>query len=609
MQYSFEGFTFNSDTLSLQKNGVEVSLRLQPAKLLKHLLEAAPEPVSRRSLQDEIWSDGVNVEFEQSLNACVNQLRTVLGDQAKSARFIETLPKRGYRFVGNIGSAVTSGKPWFRSFVFAASAIVTVVILSISLFLLGAADDESVAVYVAPVAIDFAIDEDTDGAIQYALRIAIVEQLIRYERSNFLVINGESLWEDVDESSVDVDKVYDFVLFLNLRRPNGSYIVDAVLSTPNRSAEYARTSIQLDALSSTTYSIAARAVSTWAAEVMRSGATPVTRPVRAIEYNTAYYRNMLNGQRSLRSSDLISLEESLDWFTKALTIAPESPDALAGQAIALSMLVGNPGYPRDETYSHMLRNAEAIERVGGVHARAQLVRGIVYLHRDWDIERAKAAFGRASQLAPGYALIHSWKAAILAAEGDVIGALNASSTAVSMDPLGQASNSDRCWYLNGADRFSESVQYCEWALEIDPNNSFNRLSLALALYKSEQPSRAIEVMQPLVDRLSENYDGPEKFYDTTNPNDHLREMYCHLSEILKPRVEQGTMSNYILASFLAACGDYEEVPGLLQTARNSREIGMLYIGMDAHFDEYRALQAATPPANTRLPGINSRTPP
>lgn len=608
MQYSFDEFTFNSETLSLQKDGVEVSLRLQPAKLLKHLLEAAPEPVSRRSLQDEIWSDGVNVEFEQSLNACVNQLRTVLGDQAKSARFIETLPKRGYRFVGNTGSASSPRIPWSKSFVFLASAIVTVVVFSISLFLSGAAGEESVAVYVAPIAIDFSVDEDTDGAIQYALRVGIVEQLIRYERSNFLVINGESLWEDVDESSGEEENAYDFVLFLNLRRPNESYVIDAVLSTPNRSAVYARTSIQLDDFSSATYANAAGTVSAWAAEVMRSGATPVTRLAPSIEYNTAYYRNMLNGQRSLRSSDLNSLVESLDWFGKALVIAPESPDALAGEAIALSMLVNNPGYPRDETYNHMLRNAEAIERIGGIHARAQLVRGIVYLHRDWDTERAKAAFGRASRLAPGDALVHSWNAAALAAEGDVVGALNTSSTAVSMDPMGQASNSDRCWYLNGADRFSESVQYCEWALEIDPNNAFNRLNLVLALYKSEQPSRAIEAMQPLADRLFENYEGPEKLYDTTNPDAHLRELYCNLSEILEPRVEQGTLSNYMLASFSASCGNYDTVSSLLETATNNREIGMLYIEMDAHFDEYRASRVATPTSTTHLPGIDSRTP-
>ena len=100
--YSFDEFSFNCDTLTLQKNGVDILLRHQPAKLLKHLLEAAPGIVSRQTLQTEIWDDGVNVEFEQSLNACVNQLRTVLGDQARNARFIETLPKRGYRFIADI---------------------------------------------------------------------------------------------------------------------------------------------------------------------------------------------------------------------------------------------------------------------------------------------------------------------------------------------------------------------------------------------------------------------------------------------------------------------------------------------------------------------------
>ncbi|MFN3214771.1 MAG: winged helix-turn-helix domain-containing protein [Henriciella sp.] len=606
--YSFDEFSFNCDTLTLQKNGVDILLRHQPAKLLKHLLEAAPGIVSRQTLQTEIWDDGVNVEFEQSLNACVNQLRSVLGDQARNARFIETLPKRGYRFIADIEPVIEAEPRRVHPGWMAFAALALAAVLLLALVYPRAPDTDPVSIYVSPVAVDFPTSSEDEDAIQYALRVGIVEQLIRYDPESFLVINGESLWEDISQGADDDRNYHDYLLLLNLRRSDQSYSVDAVLSAPTRAVELARTSIALEHLSPDAYAETAEAVSEWAATTIHSGASPVARPDPVLEYNTAYYRNILNGQRALRFANFTSLVESIDWFDKALVISPQSPDALAGKAIALSMLVDSRGYPRDETFAEIIDIADAIERNSGIHPRAQLVRGVVYLHRDWDIEKAKAAFMRASQLAPGDALIHSWKATLMAVEGDVAGALQVSSVAVSMDPMAQASNSDRCWHLNAADRFSESVQYCDWALEIDPHNAFNRLSLVLALQKSEQPQRATEVLQPLIEYVGQNYDGGAPEFVKDNPRENLRDMYCHLADVLEPRTQKGGASVYLVASFWAMCGNYEVVPALLQTATDNREIGILYYKLDAHFDEYRASLIGRRADNSRFPGADSRMP-
>ena len=606
--YSFDEFSFNCETLTLQKNGIDVTLRHQPAKLLKYLLEAAPGIVSRQTLQSEIWNDGVNVEFEQSLNACVNQLRTVLGDQARNARFIETLPKRGYRFMAEIEPVIETARPRVRREWFAFAALAVGAILLLGLFSSKPAEADPVTVYVAPIALDFAAGPEDQDAIQYILRLGIVERLARYDRENFVVINGESLWKDIDQTEPREGYAHDYLLLLNLRSEDQGYVVDVVLSAPDRIVEIDRMTISMAQLSPDFYADTAETVSLWTANSIHSGDDPVARPDTELEYNTAYYRNMLNGQRTLRFGNRRSLVESVSWFEKALAISPQAPDALAGKAMALTMLAGTREHPKAETYDEVMRIADAIERNVGINPHAQLVRGVVYLQRDWDIERAKEAFMRASQLAPGDARILSWKATILAVEGEIAAALKVSGMAVSMDPMSQVSNSDRCWYLNAGARFSEAVQFCEWALEIDPDNTVNRLSLVLALYKSEQPERAAEVLQPVVNLVAANYGGTERVFEIDDPSERLREMYCHLAETLAPSAEAGAVSNYTVASFWAMCGQFELVEPHLQAATDKRELGILFYELDAHFAEYRASLIGRQANNTLFPGADSRSP-
>jgi DNA-binding winged helix-turn-helix (wHTH) protein/TolB-like protein len=98
----FGVFEFDPATGQLWRSGVSVRLQPQPARVLAMLVQRAGAVVSREDLRQQIWSEGTFVDFERGLNFCVAQIRSALGDSAESPRFIETLPRRGYRFIAPI---------------------------------------------------------------------------------------------------------------------------------------------------------------------------------------------------------------------------------------------------------------------------------------------------------------------------------------------------------------------------------------------------------------------------------------------------------------------------------------------------------------------------
>jgi len=98
----FDGFEANLGTGELHKSGRKVRLPNQSFSVLAMLLGRAGQLVTREELRARLWPAGTFVEYDQSLNAAVNRLREALGDSAEKPRFIETLPKRGYRFIGLI---------------------------------------------------------------------------------------------------------------------------------------------------------------------------------------------------------------------------------------------------------------------------------------------------------------------------------------------------------------------------------------------------------------------------------------------------------------------------------------------------------------------------
>src|SRR5262245_33785355 len=83
----------------LRKNGCIVRLQPQPFKVLAFLASHAGQTVTRQELQHAVWDGETFVDFEHGLNFCIKQIRSALGDDAQNPHVVETLPKRGYRFI------------------------------------------------------------------------------------------------------------------------------------------------------------------------------------------------------------------------------------------------------------------------------------------------------------------------------------------------------------------------------------------------------------------------------------------------------------------------------------------------------------------------------
>jgi Tol biopolymer transport system component/DNA-binding winged helix-turn-helix (wHTH) protein len=95
----FGVFELDTEARELRKNGIKIKLQDQPLQILTILLARHGEIVPRDELRAQLWPDGTFVDFDHSLNASINKLRDALGDSASNARFVETVPRRGYRFI------------------------------------------------------------------------------------------------------------------------------------------------------------------------------------------------------------------------------------------------------------------------------------------------------------------------------------------------------------------------------------------------------------------------------------------------------------------------------------------------------------------------------
>ena len=95
----FESFELRTDTRELYKRGIRLKLRPQAYQVLLLLAECAGEVVSRDQLRERLWAQETYVDFEHGLNTAVMELRAALSDSAAEPKFIQTLPRLGYRFL------------------------------------------------------------------------------------------------------------------------------------------------------------------------------------------------------------------------------------------------------------------------------------------------------------------------------------------------------------------------------------------------------------------------------------------------------------------------------------------------------------------------------
>ena len=127
MIYRFGIFDFEVESGQLRKHARPVSLERQPARVLAVLLARAGELVSREELRESVWGSQTHVDFDRGLAYCLSQIRGALGDRSENPRFVQTFPKRGYKFIAPVAvepPLSTEGNRVPRSYILAAVSLV-----------------------------------------------------------------------------------------------------------------------------------------------------------------------------------------------------------------------------------------------------------------------------------------------------------------------------------------------------------------------------------------------------------------------------------------------------------------------------------------------------
>jgi DNA-binding winged helix-turn-helix (wHTH) protein/TolB-like protein len=110
-RYRFGVFEFDADSMELRRQGTVVHLQSQPGRVLACLIENSDRTVTRDELRAAIWGNETFVDFERGLNFCISQIRSALGDDSAQPVYIQTFPKRGYRFIAPVESIARPAEP------------------------------------------------------------------------------------------------------------------------------------------------------------------------------------------------------------------------------------------------------------------------------------------------------------------------------------------------------------------------------------------------------------------------------------------------------------------------------------------------------------------
>jgi DNA-binding winged helix-turn-helix (wHTH) protein/TolB-like protein len=231
---AFGRFELDLESGALTRDGLRVRLQPQPAKVLVLLVQQPDSVVTRETIKQQIWPDGTYVDFERGLNFCIAQVRSALGDSAEAPRYVETLPRRGYRFVAPVTIAASppeasaSAEPvvlpsrrlsWISMVGLLLLALVTAGLVAATR--LTVAVDRSVRIAVVPFDNETGM-EDYDR-IARAVADATVAQLAAPARIGRLSVIGNAAalhqprrFRDLKRIGVDLDA--DYIVLAQMKR-------------------------------------------------------------------------------------------------------------------------------------------------------------------------------------------------------------------------------------------------------------------------------------------------------------------------------------------------------------------------------------------------------
>jgi TolB-like protein/DNA-binding winged helix-turn-helix (wHTH) protein/Flp pilus assembly protein TadD len=517
----------------LRKHGLRVRLQEQPFQVLAMLLERAGQVVTREALQKKLWPADTFVDFDHGLNKAVNKIRDALGDSAESPRFVETVARRGYRFLAEVKSTDEASlrSPEFapprplapqtadRGELTDAAAMpqrrLPPLAWKISVFVL-------LAVIATFAAWKIHARNRSASAI-HSLAVLPLESLSNDASQDYFADGmTDELISDLGQiSALRVISRTSVMAYKHARKPLPQIArelnVDAIVEgTVLRSGDQVRITAQLiDAaadkhLWSQSYegelkdtlalqNQVARAI----ADQIRINLNPQEQAAlkSAKVVNPEAYQAYLKGRYFWNKRTPDALKVALAYFNQAIDEDPTYAQAYSGLADTYALL-GDWQYgvmtPKEALPKAKAAAIKALE-LDSTLSEAHNSLAFCFDAFDWDLESAGKEFQRAIELNPGYATAHHWYAWHLSLLGQYDQAIEEMRKAKSLDPLSLIINADLAELLVIAHFYDESIIQSRKTIEMDPNFALAHNQLAQAYLQKHMNAEAIAELQKAVE--------------------------------------------------------------------------------------------------------------
>jgi TolB-like protein/DNA-binding winged helix-turn-helix (wHTH) protein/Flp pilus assembly protein TadD len=517
----------------LRKHGLRVRLQEQPFQVLAMLLERAGQVVTREALQKKLWPADTFVDFDHGLNKAVNKIRDALGDSAESPRFVETVARRGYRFLAEVKSTDEASlrSPEFapprplapqtadRGELTDAAAMpqrrLPPLAWKISVFVLLAV--------IATFAAWKIHSRNRSASAIHSLAVLPLESLSNDASQDYFADGmTDELISDLGQiSALRVISRTSVMAYKHARKPLPQIArelnVDAIVEgTVLRSGDQVRITAQLiDAaadkhLWSQSYegelkdtlalqNQVARAI----ADQIRINLNPQEQAAlkSAKVVNPEAYQAYLKGRYFWNKRTPDALKVALAYFNQAINEDPTYAQAYSGLADTYALL-GDWQYgvmtPKEALPKAKAAAIKALE-LDSTLSEAHNSLAFCFDAFDWDLESAGKEFQRAIELNPGYATAHHWYAWHLSLLGQYDQAIEEMRKAKSLDPLSLIINADLAELLVIAHFYDESIIQSRKTIEMDPNFALAHNQLAQAYLQKHMNAEAIAELQKAVE--------------------------------------------------------------------------------------------------------------
>ena len=450
----FGAFEVDPQAGELRKSGVKVKVQDQPFQVLTALLERPGQLVTRDELRQRVWAAADTfVDFDRGLNKAMNRLRDVLGDPAENPTFIETVPRRGYRFIARIERRISS----------------------IAILPLENLSGDPTREYWA--------DGLTDELITHVAKIVDLRVISRTSAMRFKH-SPKSLMEIGRELGVDA-LVEGSVLLSDRKVRISVQLIDVSADQHLWADSYERELGDVVSLQHQIARVIARQIQS------RLTAEQEARVAKGCAVNPEAYDAYLRGRFFWAKRTEEGIEKSFACFKQAIEVAPTYSAAYAGLADSYLMLgIFGTRSPHDFCPKAKVAAEKALELDDALAEAHTSLAGVTSLY-DWDWPGAEREYRRALELDPNYAVAHQWYASLLSGLGRHDEALTEVLRARELDPLSLVINAFVGFIHMRARRFDQAIDACAKAIELDPNNPFGRWILARSLDAGDQLREAL----------------------------------------------------------------------------------------------------------------------